>query len=410
MPAEYIYVLARDKSPLMPTARYGHVQKLLRKGKARVAMHRPFTIQLKYDTPGITQPLYGGTDPGRTNPGNAVAAEDGTVVYKDHVTTRNRDIPKFMRERAEHRSASRRGERLRRKRRAKKNGTTKEFPEGRKLPGCEKPVPVKDITNTEARFCNRKRPEGWLTPTARHLVRTHVNQIRNIMKILPVTHWTLEVNRFAFMLMEDGTVRGVDFQNGRMKGYDGVEDYISALQDGKCACCGKPIEQFHHIVPRHEGGSDRPENIIGLCGECHEDVHTNGRSLTAYGEKKKYAALSVLNQAIPFMCSELEEMFGDRFTTCTGYETKAVRELYGVDKTHDNDAVCIAAYTLNPDRIDNNTGVYEVRQFRRHDRAVVNNMRERTYYLNGKPVAKSGSGIEMVSLPRATVMLSKVSV
>lgn len=64
MPTEYIYVQARDGSPLMPTTRYGHVQKLLRKGKARIAMHKPFVIQLKYDTPGVTQPLFGGTDPG----------------------------------------------------------------------------------------------------------------------------------------------------------------------------------------------------------------------------------------------------------------------------------------------------------------------------------------------------------
>ena len=416
MPAEYIYVLARDKSPLMPTTRHGHVQKLLRKGKARVAMHRPFVIQLKYDTPGITQPLFGGGDPGRTNQGDGVVGEDGTVVYKDHVTTRNKDIPKLMAERSEHRQASRRGERLKRKRRAKKNGTTKEFPEGRKLPGCEKPIPLKDITNQEARFNNRKRPEGWLTPTARHLVQTYVNQVRNIMKFLPVVGWTLEINRFVFMLMEDGTVRGVDFQNGRMRGYDSVDDYIYHLQDGKCACCGKPIAHFHHIVPRHEGGSDRPENIIGLCGTCHEEVHIGRRSLEAVGEKKKYSALSVLNQAIPFICEELEKMFGAGFTTCTGYETKTLREIYGIGKTHDNDAVCIASYPLNPDVVDNDCRAFEIHQFRRHDRGIINHITERTYYLDGKPVAKNrkprfeqkGPALSDLNLPREEISRLKV--
>ena len=213
MSQDYIYVLAPDKSPLMPTRRYGHVLKLLQRGKARIAEHVPLTIQLKYNIPCITQPLFGGTDPGRTNIGNAVLDANGVVVYKDKVETRNRDIPRLMAERAGFRRASRRGERLARKRLAKKLGTTRKFLEGRMLPGCGEPIMLKDIINTEARFNNRKRPAGWITPTVRQLIQTHINMIRRIRKILPVDNWTLEINRFAFMLMEDGTVRGVDYYN-----------------------------------------------------------------------------------------------------------------------------------------------------------------------------------------------------
>ena len=68
----YIYILSEDGTPLMPTLRKNHVQKLLKRGKARVVEYVPFVVQLKYSTPGITQPLYGETDPGRTNIGNAV--------------------------------------------------------------------------------------------------------------------------------------------------------------------------------------------------------------------------------------------------------------------------------------------------------------------------------------------------
>ena len=102
----YIYVLSRDGSPLMPTLRRHHVEKLLRRGKARVVEHVPFVIQLMYDSPCVTQPLYGGTDPGRTNIGNAVMDGRGTVVYKDHVTTRNKEISKLMAARRQHRQAS----------------------------------------------------------------------------------------------------------------------------------------------------------------------------------------------------------------------------------------------------------------------------------------------------------------
>ena len=94
----------------MPTKREGHIQKLLKRGKARVVSHLPFVVQLKYETENKTQPLYGGTDPGRTNVGNAVITKEGKVVYKDHLTTNNMDVPKHMAERKEHRQASRRGD------------------------------------------------------------------------------------------------------------------------------------------------------------------------------------------------------------------------------------------------------------------------------------------------------------
>ena len=136
---EYIYILSEDGTPLMPTLRKNHVQKLLKRGKARVVEHVPFVVQLKYSTPGFTQPLYGGTDPGRTNIGNAVMDGRGTVVYKDHVTTRNKEVARLMAERRQHRQASRRGERLARKRLAKRLGTTMKAILERVLPGSVPP-------------------------------------------------------------------------------------------------------------------------------------------------------------------------------------------------------------------------------------------------------------------------------
>ena len=386
---KYIYILAKDGTPIMPTKREHHIQKLLRKGMACVVSHNPFVVQMKYNVGKVTQPLYGGTDPGRTNIGNAVVTEKGEVVYKDHVTTNNKEVPKHMSERKSHRQASRRGERLARKRLAKKHDTTTEFPDGRLLPGCSEPLMLKDIINTEARFANRKREEGWLTPTATHLVRTHLNMIIRICGILPVTYWTFEINRFAFMKMDDGSIKGADFQNGRMKGFENVESYIYNLQSGKCACCGGLIEHYHHIVPRHEGGSDLPENIIGVCRKCHEKIHTGKTDISFVGMKKKYNALSVLNQAVPYIVKGLEDIFGeDKVSICSGADTSNAREIYSIKKDHPEDAVCIAAM-CHADSIKDNIKAYEVVQFRRHDRAIIKSQRERTYYLDGKQVAKN---------------------
>ena len=357
-----IFVLAKDGTPLMPTKRTRHIAKLLKKGMAKVISRKPFVVQMKYNVGQETQPLYGGTDPGRTNIANGVINQEGVVFYKDKIESCNKDVPKHMAERKAHRQASRRGERLARKRLAKKHNTTTTFPDGRLLPGCEEPVMMKGIINTEARFNNRKRPEGWLTPTARHLVRTHVNQIKYIKKILPVIDWSLEMNKFTFMKMEDNTVWGIDYQNGRMKGFACVDDYIDYIQDYKCACCGNPIQHHHHIKPRHEGGSDLPENIVGLCNECHDKVHTGKMSFLAIGEKKKYQALSVLNQVIPYIYQELVDIFGEEYVhCCTDYETAKFRELNGIQKDHPDDAVCIVAISF-VDSITDNAETYEIKQ------------------------------------------------
>lgn len=385
-----VYVLNADGYPLMPSSRCAHIRHLLKAGRAKVVRQKPFTIQLCYETTNYTQPLCGGTDPGRTNIGEAVLDSKGNVLYSAHVETRNKEIPKLMEERKAHRQASRRGERKRRQRRACVQGTIS-FPleAERLLPGYKKPIANKLISNTEVRFNNRKRPAGWLTPTANQLVQTHLSMVKKIKSILPVTDWVLEINKFAFMLMEDGTVRGVDFQNGRLKGYASMEDYVFASQDGKCPVCGEPIDHYHHRKPRSEGGSNRPENLVGLCKNCHEAVHKGALSLNKVGENKKYAALSVLNQAILYIYDGLVGIFGKGHVhTCIGWETKARREGLHLDKTHDSDAVCIASLGNNSYPAQCPTP-YEVKQFRRHNRATIHSQRERTYKLWGITVAKN---------------------
>ena len=382
------YILSASGKPLMPTRRTNHITRLLNKGKACIVSKTPYVVQLKYETDDITQPLMGGTDPGRTNIGEAVLTSDGDVVYKAHVTTRNKDVPDLMAKRKQHRQASRRGERQRRKRRAKKCNTVRKTDLKRILPGYEKPIIVKDIINTEAKFMNRKRPKGWINPTVRHLIQTHVSMVHKICSILPVTDWTMEYNRFAFMKMDDGSIQGVDFQNGRMKGYSNSHEYVSALQNGKCTCCNSNIEHFHHIRPRSKNGSDTPENLIGLCNDCHSKVHSGNINLANIGLKKKYAALSILNQAMPYIAKELIAMFGEGHVHfCSGYQTMEKRSMLAINKDHPEDAVCIAAYGLKLNEIHDDAETFEIGQFRRHDRARIKAQHERTYYLNGKVVA-----------------------
>ena len=62
--------------------------------------------------------------------------------------------------------------------RAKEIGVIK-----RHLPGCEKEVLCIGIKNKEAKFNNRTKPEGWLTPTANQLLQTHINLVSKVRSI-----------------------------------------------------------------------------------------------------------------------------------------------------------------------------------------------------------------------------------
>lgn len=183
---EYVYVLGIDGKPQMPSRRKRHILKLLNTGKARIAEKVPFTVQLKYQSTPILQPITLAEDPGRTNIGTAALSQLGDLMFSAVVETRNKEIKKLMSDRKAHRQASRRGERKARQRLAKKYNTMiKAGMIMRKLPqyAADKFVTCKLIRNTEARFCNRKRCPDWLTPTVNHLVQTHLNVVKKSTSI-----------------------------------------------------------------------------------------------------------------------------------------------------------------------------------------------------------------------------------
>lgn len=392
-----VYVLSKAGKPLMPTTRCGHVRHLLKQKKAKVVATKPFTIQLLYECPEEKQPLVLGIDPGRTNIGVAVVKEDGEPVFSAEVRTRNKEIPKLMTSRRAFRQAHRRlGRRKVRQRRAKKAGTV--IPGGsikRVLPGCEEPIECKLIRNKEVRFNNRKRPAGWLTPTANQLLLTHLNVVKKIQKFIPLSDVVLELNKFAFMAIDNPNIRRWEYQKGSLHGFSSVEDVVFRLQEGHCIFCKKPIAHYHHVVPVSKGGSNTLKNRVGVCKKHHGLVHTDAawrEKLTRKkaGANKKYHALSVLNQIIPRLERELATAFPGHCFVTEGQSTKAFRDANGVEKTHHSDAYCIACSILPTAKVSVPEQMFEIRQFRRHDRQAVHQaMLDRKYYLDGKLVAKN---------------------
>lgn len=381
------YVQDCRGNTLPPTTRGGHVRRLLNAKRARVVCGNPFTIRLLYEVGPCTQGFILGIDPGRTNIGISVSTTDGACVFQAKAETNNKDVPKRMKERKAHRQASRQGERKRRQRRAKKNGTC--FDECKRiLPGCEKPITNHYITNTEARFSNRKRPKGWLTPTANQLLQSTLSLVDKICGFLPITDVVLEVNKFAFMAMNNPNIQRWEYQKGPLHGYGSVETAVYAQQEGHCIFCEQAIANYHHVIPVSKGGNDTLDNRAGLCKHHHNLVHKEQKWVDKLAElkaglNKKYGALSVLNQIMPRLADELGKRFPGHAFVTNGWSTKQFRDAHGIPKDHNTDAYCIACSILENPTIKLPETVYELRKFRRHDRAHISRMEERSYYLPG---------------------------
>ena len=451
------YVQAPDKAPLMPCHSYGRVKRWLKLGRARIVSTHPFTVRLNYEPETrITQRVLLGPDPGRYNVGLTAILEDGGVLYAANAETRNGEVKQNMRKRAQYRGLRRQYRREIRKRFARRNGNTfqmkfgptgmgmrphailkkrKDYPLRdlvqdryhnrttdvfqfvwmRILPSYQKPAILHDITNTEARFSNRNREKGWLTPTANQLLQTMINLVRLVMKILPVTDVVIELNRFDIAGMDHPDWEGQDYCHGPLHGYEGrnrkekLHAAVDGLQNGHCIFCRKKIEHYHHITPVSRGGRDVVANTAGLCAGHHDQVHKNHAMFEELKKRKeclnkKNGLLSVINQVMPYLIEELEKIPGVQVHYTYGWETKEIRERFGLPKDHYIDAWCIAASALDPSKVQvpvfPERTLFHIMQFRRHDRACTLRLGNRKY-LNGdgKTVA--------VNRKKATVAVPK---
>jgi hypothetical protein len=86
----------------------------------------------------------------------------------------------------------------------------------------------------------------------------------------------------------------------------------------------------------------------------------------------------------------LVDRFGeDNVYIISGRDTKDVREYVNLEKDHDIDAICIASIGAGIIPKEPEIDCFEVKQYRRHDRALIHSQRERTYKSEGKVVAKN---------------------
>ena len=233
--------------------------------------------------------------------------------------------------------------------------------------------------------------------------------------------------------MENPNIKNWQYQLGRLFGKDSLYNAISEEQNHHCFLCKKPIEHYHHIIEKSKGGSNTIDNMVGLCEKHHNMIHKDVDTQEKVKSKKegllkKYGALSVLNQIMPYYINEVINIFGeDHVYFCVGQETKLLRDCLELNKDHHYDAYCIALLGIlqkrnlslenvvnnnnddssnfisnettahnsifdNSKEIKENYGkvtLYKVQQFRRHNRKIIQAQRERTYKIDKKVVAKN---------------------
>lgn len=170
-----------------------------------------------------------------------------------------------------------------------------------------------------------------------------------------------------------------------MYGYANLKSYLLTREKGKCQLCGKSHKgwQTHHIIPRSEGGTNRPGNFALLGKKCHDKLHKQNLHYLLK-KNKQYKAST-------FMSIIKNRFYKFGFKVIYGYRTFVDRNKLGIEKTHNNDAFVIAG-----GKIQIRSNVYRIVQKRKNNRVLQKNMksgiriRKQRYSLRPKDLVKLG--------------------
>jgi len=266
---------------------------------------------------GETQLVSLKVDPGSKTTGIALVRSDGEVLHLAEVSHRGAAIRKAMEQRSN----------FRRRRRSA------------------------NLRYRAPRFNNR-RSDRKLPPSLQSRVDNVTSWTDRYRKLIPVMNIAMESVRFDMQAMETPGIRGIEYQQGTLAGYE-VREYLLEKWGRKCAYCGAehtPL-QIEHIVPRARGGSNRISNLTLACDPCNQAK--DARPVEEFLAKKPAALKKILAQAKAplrdaaavnvtrnFLFFALRET-GLSVACSSGGRTKFNRSTLGIPKTHSLDAACV---------------------------------------------------------------------
>ena len=316
--SNHVFLIDSNKTPLNPV-HPAQARKLLDSGKAAVFQCYPFTLILKrvIENPNL-YPLTLKIDPGSKFTGIALVTNQGNVVWAMELQHRGQQIKDALL----HRRALRR---------ARRNRNTR---------------------YRQARFLNRKRPDGWVAPSLRHRILTIETWVKRLQKFAPLDSIAQELVKFDTQAIQNPEISGIEYRAGTLKGYE-CREYLLEKWNRQCAYCGVKDVPFEieHIQPKSQGGSDRVSNLCLACHKCNQ--RKANRDIKDFLKGKSDVLNRVLKQAKTTLKDAASvnstrwalfntlKSFGLPVSNGTGAQTKFNRIRFSLTKAHWIDAACV---------------------------------------------------------------------
>ena len=304
-----VFVQDKNGKPLDPTIPV-RARKLINKGRAEVVQREPFTIKIidRKKENSYTRNVTLGIDAGYNTVGFSAINNSEELISGELLL--RQDMSKKLEQRASYRTNRR----------------------------------YRNTKYRQPRFDNRKKskPKGWLAPSIKHKMNSHIELINELKKILPITKVIVEVAKFDQQKMQNPEINGVKYQQGTLQGYN-VRNYLLEKFDYKCVYCGKknvPLE-VEHIIPKSRGGSNRVDNLTISCHDCNQEK--DNQTAKEFGNPNIQKQAKKTLKSTAFMNIVRWKIVNQLDCDYTfGHITKKKRIEQGLQKTHYNDAFIIA--------------------------------------------------------------------
>ena len=317
-----VFVISKNGERLMPTIRYGRVRHLLKEGKAIIYSRNPFAIQLLYDVTVHNQPIEVCEDTGYQHVGISVKSE-----AREYVSAQYDLLPDEKKMHDDQRK-------IRRSRRNRKR-------------------------HRKARFDNRvsSKKKGWLAPSLKNKADRHVDLIKRIAAVAPITSIIIEAGQFDTQVLKAVTEgkpipEGKDYQHGPRYGIETLRATVLQRDGNKCVFCGRGIKEkailhIHHVYFWRGQHGDSLDELAACCEKCHTSAnHKPGGKLWGYDKKlPRYNGAAFMNTVRWYIYNQLKDQIpGAEVHITYGAATKLARKEYGVEKSHVNDAYAMGNF------------------------------------------------------------------
>jgi len=354
---EKVYVQDKNGKALDPTTK-PRARKLIDKGRAEVVQRNPFTIKIldRKKENSYTKDVILGIDAGYKEVGFS-AINDKEELIAGVLELRN-NISKKLEQKANYRRNRR----------------------------------YRNTRHRKPRFDNRKKskPKGWLAPSIKHKMNSHIKLINKLKEILPITKTIIEVAQFDQQKMQNPEIEGVEYQQGELQGYL-VRNYLLKKFNRECVYCGKkdiPLE-VEHIIPKSRGGSNRVDNLTISCHHCNQKKGSQTASEFGYPKVQQLAKKTLKSTAFMNIVRwKIVDKLNCDYTF--GHITKKRRIEQGLEKSHNTDAFIIAG-----GKDQKRSKVFKVIVQRRNNRSIQTNrkrygrsIRKQKYPLSPKDLVK----------------------